>query len=205
MKTEIKNFLSKKIDIDNLRYLKGFYLYAKKIPFFILKKKFKEYNQSHVEKIFSEKKFNIFFRYYDLNPLNEEKLLVHKVRKNAKTSKEEAEIDYYDINNKSYHKISYSKAWCCQQESRLRRSKKYKNCIFYNDLQDNNYCSILFDIETRKNKKIIEIFSNPRLRNETRCDLHPRLCNCNQICIDTTFKNCLRSVCIVKVGDYNEK
>ena len=133
-------------------------IYIIKLPIIIFMKKINT-NKTKVKKIdiFSQKDKNIFFGYYDINPLKDNKLLVHRIRKKADTKKDLIDIGFYDINTKKYTFLIQSSAWCWQQGARLRWSKE-KNTIIYNDIENNHYCTRYFNI---KNKKIIKTISYP--------------------------------------------
>ncbi len=117
------------------------------------------WNTNLVEKIntFSLKGKNVFFGYYDINPLKNHKLLCHVVKKYADTAKDQVEIGYFDTNTQKYTKLTQSEAWCWQQGSRLRWSKE-DHVIIYNDIYQNKYCAKYFDIQT---KKVIKTISYP--------------------------------------------
>lgn len=56
-----------------------------------------------------------------------------------------------------------------------------------------------FDMETGDDELILDIFSDPRLYEEKRCDLHPRVTpDGRYITIDTTFRKGKRSVYLLK-------
>ena len=54
--------------------------------------------------------------------------------------------------------------------------------------------------------EIMRIYSDPRLFEEKRCDLHPRLsCDSKYITVDSTYKNGLRQVVLMKMkNDWNQ-
>lgn len=117
------------------------------------------YNKKKYEiKIFKKYKKNVFNGYYDINPLKEEKMLVHINKNNDKTSNKCIEIGYYDINNRNYKNIITTKAWSWQQGSRLRWSNLLENVINYNDWKEEKYCNIFYNI---KDKKIIKKIDFP--------------------------------------------
>lgn len=91
---------------------------------------------------------NVFFGYYDLSQFKDGKYLVHVCDKDADPSKDDCEVGYFD-NCGKYFKLDKTDTWCWQQGSRLRWSKIYKNCIYYNKGINNKYCTVLFDIEKK--------------------------------------------------------
>ena len=81
--------------------------------------------------------------------------------------------------------------------------------IFYSDTYpDENCMQQLFEYDTERNEYtlLVSVFSNLRLNDEKRCDLHPKLVkDANQILIDTTYKGCKRSVLIANLKDEIKK
>lgn len=155
MKKIVKKILGKKNTSKIKNYIKYFKYYSKilgKDIFFLNNKIVKKYN------VYYQNKKNIFCGYYDLNPILNNKLLVHVVDKNASPQKDLAEIGYYDLCTNKYHKITDSKAWCWQQGSRLRWSNIENNTIYFNDYINNRYCFKKYNIN--KNK-IIKVISYP--------------------------------------------
>lgn len=96
-----------------------------------------------------------FAGYYDLEPLKDEKLLVHVCDLDDKTSENKIEIGYFNVKNKQYQRITESSAWCWQQGSRLRWSNIENNTIFYNDVKNGEYCCIKYDIAKEKIIQVI--------------------------------------------------
>lgn len=117
-------------------------------------------NEKLIKKVevFELKNKNVFCGYYDLEPIKNEKMLVHVTDKNADTKKDEIEIGYFDINNKQYKKIINTKAWCWQQGSRLKWSNKENNIIYFNDMENDKYCLRKYDLQ---NEKIIKTIPYP--------------------------------------------
>ena len=151
----MKEILIKIFGKERLRYFKGIWIYFIKSPKFILKRRFYK-NEKLVKNIevYSIKGKNVFFGYYDLNPLKNDKLLVHSIKKYADTKKDKIDIGYFDINTHNYTLLTQSEAWCWQQGSRLRWSKE-KDVIIYNDMEDGKYCTKYFDINLKKVIKTI--------------------------------------------------
>ncbi len=154
----MKKILIKIFGKKFLRYCKTIVIYIIKFPTFVFKNKING-NPNLIKdvNIFSVQNTNTFFGYYDINPLKDNKLLAHSIRKNADTKKEDINIGYFDVNTHEYTYLIKSKAWCWQQGSRLRWSND-ENVIIYNDIDNNHYCTRYYDINK---KKIIKTISFP--------------------------------------------
>lgn len=60
----------------------------------------------------------------------------------------------------------------------------------------------LFDIQGNKRRSLVDIFHNPRLYEEKRCDLHPRLTEDNRyVSIDTVYDGCKKSVLLLELKE----
>ena len=150
LKKLLVNNISTKITLTK-RYLKS-------IPKIVMKKNIIK-NDSLVEKVetYKLKNKNVFCGYYDLNPVQGNKILVHSVAKNANTKKDFAEIGYFEIDTKNYKYVTTTKAWCWQQGSRLRWGNK-ENDIYYNDIQNDEFCLVKYNIDS-KSKDIVVPYS----------------------------------------------
>ncbi|MFW6008261.1 MAG: hypothetical protein ACOCP8_03250 [archaeon] len=105
-------------------------------------------NKKFVKNIkeFKLEKNHVFSGYYDINPLNNNKLLAHKKNKDEYT-----EIGYFDLDNKKFHKIDKTTLSSWQFGSRLQWLDN--NNIIYNKKDKKSFC-IIHNIETKKTKKI---------------------------------------------------
>jgi len=97
---------------------------------------------------------NVFSGYYDLNPIKNNKHLLHRLPKGNKFGKDSIDICYYDLSTKEIIPITTSKAWNYQQGSRLRWSNVYENSIYFNDFVNGDYVCKLFNITTKEEKII---------------------------------------------------
>lgn len=73
---------------------------------------------------------------------------------------------------------------------------------FYGDTYPNNQYVQSFFMYGNDNKyeKLVDLFSDPRLFNEKRCDLHPHyFCGRESIALDSTFENKKREVVVVNM------
>ena len=88
--------------------------------------------------------YDVFCGYYDVRvfSLDESKILVHLLKDDI------AEIAYYDLNEKKFHKITETKAYSWQQGSRLRFSND--DSIFVNRYLDGEYCTSKMDLKGRE-------------------------------------------------------
>ena len=77
------------------------------------------------------------------------------------------------------------------------------NNIFVSDTYPNSrFIQSLFkyDIDNKDYLKLVDIYSNPNLNREKRCDLHPKYdLKSNSVLIDSTFKRKKRSVVVLKM------
>jgi len=63
----------------------------------------------------------------------------------------------------------------------------------------------IFDEKSSKKTKLVDIYHDPRLYEEQRCDLHPRLTPDNgYFTIDTVYSDCKRSVLLFKLQDFRK-
>ena len=156
---EIKKKIQKIIGKENIVKFKGYIKYIKVLPF-IMKNKKISFNMEAINdiKVYELNNKNVFCGYYDLNPIKNEKMLVHVNNRNDITSKNVAEIGYFNIETNEYNKITNTKTWSWQQGSRLRWSEKENNVIFFNDIEDERYCLKKYDIV--KNE-VIDVISFP--------------------------------------------
>lgn len=100
-----------------------------------------------------------YFGYYDKSPWNKkkDKLLTLEVSYSGRhpNSKDIAEIGFVNLSNNSYKKINETKTWNLQQGSMLQwLGPDFNEKIIYNDLIDNKYCSVIFDLKTKEHKLI---------------------------------------------------
>ena len=109
--------------------------------------------------IFSSKKSNIFFGYYDISPFHDKKNIVLGMKYGSKKSKniESGYVGYFDLDTKKFIRVAPSNCWSWQQGCRLQwYPNNSSNLIIYNYYDDNKYKSIIIDIITKKIVKSIE-------------------------------------------------
>jgi hypothetical protein len=114
--------------------------------------------QGQVKRV-TPKKTEHYFGYYDKSPWNQngDKLLALQVLFSDKhpTGNNFAEIAYVNLNDKSYHKLGKTSTWNLQQGSMLQwLGPNFNEKIIYNDLIDNNYCSVIHNLKTKENEII---------------------------------------------------
>jgi hypothetical protein len=100
-----------------------------------------------------------YFGYYDKSPWNNsgEIILTLEVPYSDKPPvlKNKAEIDFINLKNNSFNKIAKTNTWNLQQGSMLQWiGPDFNRNIIYNDLIDDNYCSILHNLKNKENKII---------------------------------------------------
>lgn len=95
---------------------------------------------------------NVFFGYYDLNPISKDNDLVLAIVTGvSKNTHHKAAIGYYRLNNLNrFIKIDETETWCWQQGCRLRWSNIFNNTIIFNKLVNNGYGCIFVQIESGK-------------------------------------------------------
>ena len=110
-----------------------------------------------VSAIYSMDNKHVFFGYYDIQQMDvdEKRLLVHVVKRNAKTAIDDIEIGYYSIENNQYTTVAKSRAWSWQQGSRLRWNPQNKNQILFNNCVNGRYVCDIWDVNNKK--KVDEI------------------------------------------------
>ncbi|MCQ2387156.1 MAG: hypothetical protein MJ066_01750 [Clostridia bacterium] len=109
-----------------------------------------------VEVITPEDNYNYFFGYYDLQPFDKksERHLTHRTSfcERMQTEKDIVEIGYITIKDKTFHKITESRAWNFQQGTLLQWYDD--DSIIYNDYRNGDYCSVIKNITTGAEKII---------------------------------------------------
>lgn len=100
-----------------------------------------------------------YFGYYDKSPWNQngDKLLTLKVPFSHKHPGNDnfAEIAYIDLENNNYNKIGETNTCNLQQGSMLQwLGPDFNDKIIYNDLSDNKYCSIIYNLKYDEKKVI---------------------------------------------------
>ena len=99
---------------------------------------------------------NYFFGYYDKSPLSLDgsKHLALEVDflDHLPTKKDEARIGYFDLkkNDNIFYYITTTKTFNWQQGCMLQWFGDKNNQIIYNDLVDNKFVSIIYDIKTKE-------------------------------------------------------
>lgn len=103
--------------------------------------------------------FSYFFGYYDKSPLNKSntKLLAHRVSFDGRGVRDGdvAEVGYFDLETKKFHKVDETLAWNWQQGSQLQwLPPDFEDEIIYNSIQGGRFVSIRYNILT-KEKRVI--------------------------------------------------
>ncbi len=154
---KIKTFVEKYFKKKFKNRLKGYYKILKNFKYFFANRLIINNEKIENVKKFSCRGYHVFNGYYDYYPISRDKakLLCQRVKINAETKKNDTEIGYYNINSpKKFIKLTQSKAWCWQQGSRLHWSNLNNDYIYYNDIDENEYCTKVFDF---KKNKVIDI------------------------------------------------
>ena len=148
--------LEKLLGHDKYMKIKQFIKYIRDNIYFLSHKKIQIIDNDIEYKIFSKKNKHIYFGYYDIQQLNkdENKMLVHVIDKKANTSKNLAEIGFYNLDNNEYIKIAQTHAWNWQQGSRLRWWPSNEKYICFNDIDDKKYVCKKVNIETKQVEQI---------------------------------------------------
>lgn len=101
--------------------------------------------------------YNYFFGYYDLQPYDakSERHLTHRTSfaDRLQNNKDIIEIGYITIKDKTFHKITESKAWNFQQGTLLQWYDQ--DSVIYNDFIDGKYCTVIRGVDGTL-KKIID-------------------------------------------------
>lgn len=97
--------------------------------------------------VFSLPDKHVFFGYYDIPQLQDDKLLLTAVSRKADPRKDAAQLYWVDISTGEYHKIGQTRAWCWQQGARLRWHPALESTVLYNDLEDGHYVCRLHSLE----------------------------------------------------------
>lgn len=100
-----------------------------------------------------------YFGYYDKSPWNKkgDEILTLKVPYSHKhpDPNNKAEIGLINLKNNCYNKIKETITWNLQQGSMVQwLGPDFDRNIIYNDLIDDNYCSVIYDLKSKENKII---------------------------------------------------
>jgi len=122
-------------------------------------KNYKFFNNTKITYQTPDDGYSYFFGYYDKPSLNRDntKLLTHRVAFDGREVRDGdiAEIGYIDLKINKFIKIDETLAWNWQQGSQLQwLPPAFDNKIIYNNIEDNKFVSIVYDINT-KEKKVI--------------------------------------------------
>jgi len=99
---------------------------------------------------------NYFFGYYDKSPLNKSNTKLLACRSTfinrLPNESDTLEIGYFDWKtNHTFQVITKTNAWNWQQGCMLQwHGPDFEKKIIFNDLRDNKFVTVIFDIETRK-------------------------------------------------------
>lgn len=108
------------------------------------------------DKIVTSNKFDIyampdkhvFFGYYDVPQfsIDEKMILAHVISVKAVAGRDSADVGYFLVGEKKFHKIGETKAWSWQQGARLRWNSINKDQVIYNDVENGKYVCRVYDI-----------------------------------------------------------
>lgn len=102
-------------------------------------------------KIFSTKYKHTFYGYYDKTPFSADNSKILAMATNhdeVLISPKEAVIGYFDRVSEEFLEIDTTTTWCWQQGCRLMWWDK--NCVIYNKVVDEDYGSVVFDINKQQ-------------------------------------------------------
>jgi len=103
--------------------------------------------------------YSYFFGYYDKSPLNKSntKLLAHRVSFDGRDVRDGdvADVGYFDLSTKNFHKVDETLAWNWQQGSQLQwMPPAFEDEIIYNSIRNEKFVSIRYNI-CAKEKRVI--------------------------------------------------
>ena len=90
---------------------------------------------------------HVFFGYYDLQQIQDGKLLVTTVPCGAKTDRDPATLRWVDMDHGTFHDIATTRAWCWQQGCRLRWHPTQPDTVLYNDVDGDRYVCRIVHLE----------------------------------------------------------
>lgn len=131
------------------------------------------------------------------NWLNNDELIITCTDK--KTKKQYYRI--YDLKAKKHKTLNYN---VLHEDG--HPTKIFENIIVSDTYPNNKFTQKLFLYNMKKNLvyNLLDVFSDPRLVGEFRCDLHPKVSN-NIVIIDTTYNKCKRSIIYLEINYKNGK
>lgn len=89
---------------------------------------------------------HLFFGYYDIPQIREDKLLVMAAARKADTRRDAAQMYWVDLQSGEYHPLGQTRAWCWQQGARLRWHPTQADTVLYNDLEGERYVCRMADL-----------------------------------------------------------
>jgi hypothetical protein len=115
--------------------------------------------KKNIKKLSPSDKYQYYFGYYDKSPwdIDDENVLCLQVEKlnNVAPIHKSAKIVVFNMRGDSKQVIGETKAYNAQQGCMLQwLSPEYKNIIFYNDFNNNDFVGVIYNIITQE-KKII--------------------------------------------------
>lgn len=155
-----KSFVKTLIGANGVKALKSFrsniwYVKAKVLGYH---EKYTKNEQAVQQmRVYGQPDRHIFFGYYDLPQINDNKslLLVNNVDIKAMEGKDVAKIECVDLRSDRFITIAETKAWCWQQGSRLRWHPTEHDCILFNNSDGKHYSCEIWRVSDKK--KIDEI------------------------------------------------
>ena len=108
--------------------------------------------EGSIYKIIRTNGYHTFFGYYDYEQFSDDgnKVLFHRVKKNADPLRDDAEICYYDMESETMVEITKTSLWSWQQGARLSWIPGSNEEILFNDMADGAYVSVRYNIATKE-------------------------------------------------------
>ena len=94
---------------------------------------------------------DLFFGYYDLNPIHNNRLLAHEIRSDL------VHLLSIDLETGDFQNIAKTTAWNYQQGARLGWCRNNENQVYYNTLSSNSIQTNLVDLENKQR----QVFATP--------------------------------------------
>ena len=154
----MKEKIKKMIGQENWTKLSGRFKQAKCAAYYLRPGNNKiELDAGWSMEIYSVPNRHTFFGYYDIDQLdkNEKKILAHSISLKADTSKDKAQVGYFNVGSEEFHEVAQTSAWCWQQGARLRWHPSDESSIVFNNVYDDKYVAEVWNVENRLLQKKI--------------------------------------------------
>jgi len=148
----IKQLIKSVVGQNNIIKTKQYIKYLKDVKYLYSNPRIVVKENDLLYQKFPQGNKHVFFGYYDISQFDqdEKRLLVHVVGKHADAHKDKAELGYYNVDTCEYTPLASTDTWCWQQGARLRWHPSRRECVLFNDLENGQYVTRIYNLAHRK-------------------------------------------------------